>query len=149
MRTQSRRIEELAKQGLVSGLAAHLKLRDGIQAFYDQQGMCERIRNTPLVPHYTLTATIFVWLYIVLVPFSLLDALAGEAIWASIPIAALVGWVFDTMDQIGKKTENPFSNSPMDVPMSSMCRNMEIEIRDLLNETDLPKPLTAVKGVLM
>lgn len=149
LRTQSRRVEALVAAGALASPVLHLKLRDAIRECYDQQGMCERIRNTPLVPHYTITATIFVWLYIVLVPFTLLDVLPNEAGLVAIPIATLVGWVYDTMDRIGKLTENPFSGSPMDVPMSALCRSIEIELRDMLGERPLPEPLQPVRGVLM
>ncbi|MBK6784464.1 MAG: hypothetical protein IPG79_12415 [Saprospiraceae bacterium] len=43
-----------------------------------------------------------------------------------------------TMEQIGESSENPFDNGTSDTPMSTICRNIEIDILELLDETDLP-----------
>jgi putative membrane protein len=53
------------------------------------------------------------------------------------------------MEIIGDTSENPFENSINDVPMTSICRNIEIDLRDMLGETDLPKRVQAVNNILM
>lgn len=149
LRTQSRVIEELVDRGLIRGEARHFDLRLLIHRLYDHQGVCERIKNTPLVPHYTAASTLLVWLYIVLIPFSLLNVLEGETtMWAVVPIATLIGWLYDTMDRIGRFTENPFDNLPTDVPMSALCRTIEIDLRTMLGDSDLPAPVAPRNMVL-
>ena len=149
LRVQSQAIEDLVERGLVRGEARHLDLRMLLRRLYDHQGVCERIKNTPLVPHYTAAATLLVWLYIVLIPFSLLNVLEGETtMWAVVPIATLIGWLYDTMDRIGRFTENPFEGLPTDVPMTALCRTIEIDLRAMCGETDLPPPLTPKKMIL-
>jgi len=39
---------------------------------------------------------------------------------------------------VGESTENPFEGSPNDVPISQMSRVVEIDIREMLGETELP-----------
>ncbi|HVH41240.1 MAG TPA: bestrophin family ion channel [Labilithrix sp.] len=149
LRVQSRAIEDLVDRGLVSGVGRHLDFRVVIRNLYDHEGTCERIKNTPLVPHYTAAATLLVWLYIVLIPFSLLNVLEGETtIWAVVPIATLIGWLYDTMDRIGRLTENPFDNQPTDVPMCALCRTIEIDLLAMLGERELPLPVKPREMIL-
>lgn len=148
LRNQSRAIEELVERGLVRGIARHYDLRASVRELYTHQGGCERIKNTPLVPHYTAAATLLVWLYIVLVPFSLLDVLEGEIEWMTVPLATFIGWIYDTMDRIGRHTENPFSGQPTDVPVNALARTIERELRSMLGEPSLPPPLEPQEKVL-
>jgi len=149
LRVQSAQIEELVARGFVRGEARHFDLRTSIRLLYDHQGTCERIKNTPLVPHYTAASTLLVWLYIVLIPFSLLNVLEGETtMWAVVPVATLIGWLYDTMDRIGRFTENPFEGLPTDVPMTTLCRTIEIDLRAMLGEHELPAPVAPTNMVL-
>ena len=45
--------------------------------------------------------------------------------------------------------ENPFENAAMDTPMTAISRTIEINLRQMLGEPDLPEPLQPVNGVLM
>jgi putative membrane protein len=53
------------------------------------------------------------------------------------------------MEIIGDYTENPFEGMANDVPMLSLCRTIEIDLRQMLGEKSLPKPVEIVNGVLM
>jgi putative membrane protein len=50
---------------------------------------------------------------------------------------------------VGESTENPFEGSANDVPISQMCRNVEIDILQLLGETDIPKPLQPRNDIIL
>ncbi len=58
-------------------------------------------------------------------------------------------WVYQTMESIGDTSENPFQGMASDIPMFSLCRTIEIDLREMLGETDLPQAVVAKKGVLM
>jgi len=149
LRLQSQRIETLVERGLIRGAARHFDFRTVIHRLFDHQGVCERIKTTPLVPHYTAAATLLVWLYIVLIPFSLLNVLDDQVtMWAVVPVSTVIGWLYDTMDRIGRFTENPFEGLPTDVPMSALCRAIEIDLTAMLGDTDLPPPLAPQNMVL-
>jgi putative membrane protein len=62
-------------------------------------------------------------------------------IWLTIPFAVLVSWVFWVMEMIGEYSENPFEGLYNDVPISSIARGIEIDILQMLDETDLPEPI--------
>ena len=75
--------------------------------------------------------------------------LVGFGFWLSIPISALIGWVYVMMEIIGDYSENPFQGMANDIPMMSLCRVIEIDLREMLGETDLPPAVKAKGGVLM
>lgn len=70
-------------------------------------------------------------------------------IWLSVPFVTLTGWIFVMMELIGDYTENPFEGLSNDVPMNSICRTIEIDLLQMLGETDLPEVIKPVNGYLM
>ena len=69
-------------------------------------------------------------------------------VWLMVPFAMLVSWVFNTIEVVGHTSENPFENQINDVPMTSICRSIEIDLRELLGETALPPKIEPVEDVL-
>jgi len=61
----------------------------------------------------------------------------------------IIGWVFYTMEVVGDTSENPFENAINDIPMTAICRTIEIDLREMLDEANIPSPVTAVNNILM
>jgi len=53
------------------------------------------------------------------------------------------------MEVVGDYSENPFQGMANDIPMMSLCRIIETDLREMLGETDLPPEVKAKDGVLM
>ena len=53
------------------------------------------------------------------------------------------------MEIIGDYTENPFQGMANDIPMLSLCRTIEIDLLEMLGETNLPAQIEAKNDVLM
>lgn len=53
------------------------------------------------------------------------------------------------MEMIGDFSENPFEGTYNDVPISTIARGIEIDLKEMINEKDIPKALTADNGFLM
>lgn len=68
--------------------------------------------------------------------------------WVTIPITLIIGFIFFALDKIASGIENPFENYINDTPMSSICRTIEINLKQQLGENDLPEPIAPVKGFL-
>jgi putative membrane protein len=62
--------------------------------------------------------------------------------------ASLLGFVFLVLEKIGRDLEHPFNNSVHDVALTSICRTILINLKQYLEETDLPAPIEPVHGVL-
>ncbi|MBK7503658.1 MAG: hypothetical protein IPI52_00625 [Bacteroidetes bacterium] len=130
----------------------HSDLTKLLAELYNLQGGCERIKTTPLFRQYSLFSRIFVQLFIFLLPFALLTEMSkfGEyGIFLVIPFSVLISWVFMTMEQIGEASENPFDNGINDTPISTICRNIEIDILEMLDETNLPPKIEPFNDVLL
>ena len=53
------------------------------------------------------------------------------------------------MEIVGDYSENPFQGMANDIPMLSLCRTIEIDLKEMLGEKDLPPVIQAKKGILM
>ena len=95
---------------------------------------------------------VFVAIFIFLLPFGMVSEFAklGEwGTWLSIPFTVLVAWVYLVMELVGDYSENPFEGLGYDIPMLALCRTIEIDLKEMLGETDLPPEVEPIKGVLM
>jgi putative membrane protein len=115
-----------------------------LSSLMDSQGASERIKNTPLPRQYDLFLQLFVNFYSLLLPLGMVERLGLLT-----PIGStLVGFIFLALDQIGRSLETPFENNPDDVPISAISRTIEINLRQMLCESEIPQPLAPVNGVL-
>lgn len=148
---QSRELHKLREKGLIEDFR-HMEMENVLRSFYTLQGKNERIKKFPLPRQYANMSRYFVGIFIALLPFTLIPEmfeLGGWAQWLSIPITALVGWVYICMELVADYSENPFQGMANDIPMLSLCRIIEIDLREILGETDLPPSIEAKKGILM
>jgi putative membrane protein len=148
---QSRELQALRKDDLIDDFR-QMELQQLLYHFYEHQGKCERIKKFPLPRQYANMSFYFVSIFIFLLPFSMVPELIklGElGFWFSIPITALVGWVYVMMEIVGDYSENPFQGMANDIPMLSLSRVIEIDLREMLGETDLPAGIEAKNGILM
>jgi ion channel-forming bestrophin family protein len=151
MRKQSETIAEAHKKHFLDkfGQVGFGRL---FASFYDQQGACERIKSFPYPRQFAYFSKVLVILLVILMPFGMLNEfqkLGGMKIWLTIPAHAIVSWVFVTMELVGDNSENPFENSINDVPMTAICRTIEIDLRQMLGETDLPPRITPTNDILI
>jgi putative membrane protein len=121
------------------------------------QGALKRMKNYPYARNYYSIAVFLVTIYVAIVPFGLysyahdLGNAAGIAqwtVWLNVPFSAVVGWLFVSLEKVGENSSNPFEGGSNDVPISSIARRIEIEMRLMLGEqTDL-KPIAAKRDIL-
>lgn len=151
IRRQSKDIEELYSKGMIDSFH-HVELTRTLAELYNQQGAAERIKNFPFPRQYAYFSFVFTWIFIMLLPFGLItefQKMGEEFEWLVIPFHLLIAWVFNTMEIVGASSENPFENSVNDIPMTALCRTVEIDLREMLGETDLPKKPEPVHDILM
>jgi len=144
---QSKELLKLKMAGNIEDFR-HMELEKMIGEFYSLQGKSERIKNFPFPRQYATVNYVFVWLFLFLLPFGMLnvfnDATHMTSSWLVYPFSLIVSWVFILMELIGDYSENPFEGLYNDVPISSMARDIEIDIRQMLDETDIPEPLAPI-----
>ena len=136
-------LREMRQRGWITGLewqAMDTTLHDLLNA----QGGTERIKNTPLPKQYDFFPMLFVQIYCLLLPIGMVEDLG----WFTPLGSTLVGFMFLALDRIGRDLEDPFENTVYDVPVSSIARTIEINLRQMLGETELPEAVSPVDGVL-
>jgi len=157
MALQSKHINKLFAEQNLSDLQLQT-LQNSISNFYDNQGKAERIKNFPYPRHFSSIATIMLNLFVFLVPYGLLNdfnklgtgtLIEGYSIWLNIPFAILLTWVFNSLDVVGESSTNPFEGGANDVPITNISRTIEIDMRDMLDETDLPPAIAPENNILM
>lgn len=118
-----------------------------------EQGAAERLKSFPFPRQYANFSAIFVWIFLLLLPFGLVDELAknsaGNLTWMVIPFNTLISWMFITMEQVGDSSEDPFEMALNDVPMSAICRDIEIAMLQMAGKEELPEALQPVGDILL
>lgn len=151
LRRQSEELERLHLRGAISDYK-QVEINRLIAEFYNQQGACERIKLFPFPRQYAYFSKVFAWIFILLLPLGLVNQfqeLGANHVWLAVPFSILISWIFNTMEIVGDTSENPFENAINDVPMTAICRNIEIDLRQLLGEADDLKPLQPENNILM
>jgi putative membrane protein len=153
---QSKELRELRTRHLIEDFR-HMEMENILIELYALQGKTERIKNFPYPRQYATLNSFFLWIFVLLLPFgvmfefdkigmALLDEypLIGSIfVWLSVPFSVLVMWVFHTMERIGRVSENPFEGTPNDVPITTISRGIEIDLREMLDEDpeSIPGPI--------
>lgn len=145
---QGRRIYDAMAAGILQGFDS-FQLEGQLAALASQQAICERIKLIPVPRQYDYFTRLFVWLFIVLTPLSLVGTLAREEVsYLLIPLTVIFAFVFAIVQRTGEVNEEPFENRITDAPLSAMCRNIERDLRETLGETELPPRLEPKEGYL-
>jgi putative membrane protein len=152
---QSRQLKSLNEQGSLKDFN-YVALNNQLKDLYDQQGKCERIKNFPYPRQFSSINLYFTNVLCMLIPLGFIGELSKHTdkigtwfIWLSIPLSVLVGWIFLVLEQIGESTENPFEGGANDVPITQISRNIEIDLREMLGETELPPAIQAQGTIVL
>jgi putative membrane protein len=157
MAQQSKHLKKLFEEKKIDGYQYQL-LQNALTSFYDFQGRAERIKNFPYPRNFSSVTTILLNIFIVLVPFGLLNefdrlgtnsVLDGYTVWFNVPFGLLITWVFKGLDSVGESSMNPFEGNANDVPISNISRTIEIDMREMLDEKDLPEAIAPINSILM
>ena len=155
---QSKQLRHLRSQGLIEDFR-HMEMENILVELFALQGKSERIKNFPYPRQYATLNWIFLWIFVLLLPLGVMfefdkigiavtdrhPLIGPNFIWLSVPFSALVMWVFHTMERIGRTSENPFEGTPNDVPITTIARGIEIDLREMLDEdpASIPPPIEA------
>ena len=142
-RTMGGLLREAHTRGWVNALEWQAMDRN-LDDLMDAQGGSERIKNTPMPKQYDYFPMLFVRIYCVLLPIGMVESLG----WFTPLGSTLVGFMFLALDKIGRDLEDPFDNTIYDIPLTAICKTIETNLRQLMNETRLPAPEVPIRGVL-
>lgn len=137
-----RRIDDARRKGWIDTIQ-QARMESTLVDIANAQGGMERLKNTPLPNQFRFFPTFFTHLFCVLLPIGLVETLG-----VATPLGSTIaGLMFLAALQIGDDLVDPFANTVHDVPLSAMCRTIEIDLLQAIGEEPQP-PLQPVKGVL-
>ncbi len=130
-------VQQARRAGVLRHRDVHL-LEAMINDLCDVQGGCERIKNTPIPWSYTVLMHSIVAAYCFALPFGLIATVQ----LATPLVVALIAYAFLGLDAVGDELEEPFGTDVNDLPLSQLSRMIEVNLRQMLGEGDLPALIT-------
>lgn len=111
----------------------------------DAMGKCERIKNTVFPATYSLYIHFSMNFFILLLPFALIEDFGI----LEIPMVVAIAASFLLIEKMAIHLQDPFDNKPTDTPMTAISRNIERDLKQMLNENHLPESAAVYKYYVM
>ncbi|WP_420316439.1 bestrophin family protein [Ekhidna sp.] len=138
---QGKKLQEAYESKIIEDFR-HMELANVIKEFYDLQGKAERIKGTIFPYYYNYFTGVFLWLFVICLPF----ALTPEMGWGAIPMAIAISFVFTILEKSGAVTEDPFEGRAADTPITTITRNIEIDLLEMIKSDTVPAPIEPKTG---
>ena len=129
----SHQIGQLKTEAKISDFQ-QLQLNDIVSRLCDSMGKCERIKNTVFPRSYSLILHILIYAFTAILPFSL----NHNHFVTEIAISIIIPLLFIAVEKTAIIMQDPFENSPVDTPMTSIAQTIEINILQMMGEKDVP-----------
>ncbi len=124
---------------------SQLQLDNTIVRLCDAQGKSERIKSTVFPVTYRIFLHGIIYLFVITLSISLV----GIEGYYEIPLLLLISAAFFLLEKSATHMQDPFENRPTDTSVTAIARTIEINIKQLLNETEIPEPYPAEKFYLL
>jgi len=119
-------------------------IEQSMASLMDSQGGAERIKSTPMPKQFDFFPRLFAQIYCLFLPIGMVVDMG----WYTPLGSTLVGFMFLALERIGRVLEDPFENRINDVSMTAIATTIEINLRQLLGDVELPAPAQPVDGIL-
>lgn len=133
---QARAIKEVAEKQAIQEFC-RVQLDQTLVRLVDSMGRAERINTTVFPVTYRLFLHAAIYLFLITLSIAIQDV---QAIF-EIPLLVLIAALFFLADKTAYNLQDPFRNRPSDTPVTAIARNIEINIKQLLGEEEIPEPL--------
>ncbi|SDI56215.1 bestrophin family protein [Chryseobacterium jejuense] len=111
-----------------------MQLNDMVTRLCDSMGKCERLKNTVFPRSYSVLVHTLIYVFAIILPFGLDDS----QLVIEILITFLIPIVFITIEKTSIMMQDPFENRPVDTPVTSLAETIEINIRQMIGEQNVP-----------
>lgn len=126
-------LRQIAEKGLVSDFK-EVQLNEVLMRLCDRMGKCERLKNTIFPRAYSILLHTLIYVFAFILPFGLEDSQLTLEIITTITIPLL----FIAIEKTAIIMQDPFENTPVDTPMTSIAQTIEINILQMIKENDIP-----------
>jgi len=133
-------IKELKEKNQLETFS-QVQLDNTLVRLCDCQGKAERIKTTIFPVTYRLFLHAIIYLFVVTLSISLDDE---EGLF-EIPLLLLISSAFFLLEKSATHMQDPFENRPTDTAVTAIARTIEINIKQLIKETEIPQPVQPEK----
>ena len=113
---------------------SQIQINNTLVNFSNCMGMAERIKNTVFPSTYRLFLHVFIYIFVITLCIALRDIESQF----EIPLLLVISSAFFLLEKSATHLQDPFSNKPTDTPVTTIANTIEINIKQLLNEKDIP-----------
>ncbi|MGF7077534.1 bestrophin family protein [Mucilaginibacter sp. 3215] len=96
----------------------------------DAMGKCERIKNTVFPVTYSLYIHFCLYLFILLLPFGLIEFFG----MFEVPLIIAIAAAFLLVEKMAIHLQDPFENKPTDTPTTAISQTIERDLKQMLND---------------
>ena len=128
-------IAELKNKGKTD-IFSQIQLNATLVNFINSMGMAERIKSTVFPITYRVFLHLMIYLFVITLSISLGD---NNPLFET-PLLLIISLGFFLLEKTATLLQDPFENEPTDTAMTTIATNIEINIKQLLKEADIPKP---------
>ncbi|GAA4431726.1 bestrophin family ion channel [Pontibacter saemangeumensis] len=137
-------LKELHRKGAVNDFQ-QVQLDSTVVRLCDSMGKAERINNTVFPVTYGLFLHFFIYLFLVILSLGLVETIGLY----EIPVLTLIASTFFLIEKTAKHMQDPFRNKPTDTSVTAIARTIEINIKQVLQDKNVPKPVPAEEFYIM
>ena len=136
LQLNSLQIAELKNNGKMD-IFSQVHINTTLINFTIAMGMTERIKSTVFPVTYRVFLHLMIYLFVITLSISL--GVIHPVF--EIPLLLIISFGFFVLEKTATLLQDPFENKPTDTAMTTIATNIEINIKQLLKEADIPKPL--------
>lgn len=117
-------VKQIVDNGTFKVPACQTQAYNMLQQITDVLSGSDRVLNTPLPLAYSIALGQITWVYILILPFQLVNKLG----WVTIPGAMFAAYIILGLALIGREIENPFGEDVNDLALDDFCNQIEHDI---------------------
>jgi putative membrane protein len=136
LQMNAQELKRLREEGLIDTFS-HVQMDSTLVRLCDSMGKAERINSTVFPVTYRIFLHFAIYLFVILLSVSLKEV----STLLEIPLLTLMALVFFMLEKTAYVLQDPFRNRPSDIPVTTISRTIEINVRQLLGETKVPEPI--------
>ncbi len=122
-------LEQLHKMKAINDFQ-EVRMDQTMSQLCDWMGMSERIKNTIFPKQYSLLVEFLLYLFVVMLPFGLVEYLGDlEA-----AVTIIITLPFFMLEKTALHLQDPFENKPTDVSVTAIADTIEKNIKQMLDE---------------
>lgn len=125
-------LKSLKQRGHLETLT-HIQLDDTLTRLCDAQGRAERIKTTVFPPSFRWFLHFMIYMFVITLSISIRNVGSGEIV-----LLLLVSVPFFVLEKSASLMQDPFENRPSDTALTAIARTIEINVRQLLKEANVP-----------